>query len=382
VSNDRAAPRWGFAALLLPLVGLGLRPDAACGPRWSVVASPNQGTATNILQGVAAVGPGDAWAVGYVIPPNGQVKPLMLHWDGAAWTTVRTPDPSPPMDSLYDVDFIAADDGWAVGVTGDEARSAALIMHWDGERWAVVPTPPSSGSAGLVAVAALSASDAWAVGTLSGHFGQRTYVLHWDGAQWAVVPSPNRGSGFNQLEGVAAIAPDDAWAVGMDFGPQTEETLTLHWDGTIWSIVASPNAPDLDNLLLDVDSTATNDVWAVGRTQNLPPPLLSFTLALHWDGSAWTQVDVPNPSTINGLEGVHARTSEDAWVVGYDGVSGPDESLALHWDGSSWQQARTPRLPSFDTLFSVAAGPDGEVWAVGDALKAGRYVTLAEHVCP
>src|SRR5262245_8068850 len=37
----------------------------ACGHDWAVVSSPNQGTSINYLNGVAAVGANDVWAVGF-----------------------------------------------------------------------------------------------------------------------------------------------------------------------------------------------------------------------------------------------------------------------------------------------------------------------------
>jgi hypothetical protein len=49
---------------------------------------------------------------------------------------------------------------WAVGGTG----SGTLILHWDGAHWTRLPSPNIGASDGLNAVAASSASNIWAVG--------------------------------------------------------------------------------------------------------------------------------------------------------------------------------------------------------------------------
>ena len=63
------------------------------GSTWSVVTSPNAGTGSNYLYGVAAVSVSDIWAVGYYTTTGTLQQTLTLHWDGAAWTQVPSPSP-------------------------------------------------------------------------------------------------------------------------------------------------------------------------------------------------------------------------------------------------------------------------------------------------
>ena len=53
--------------------------------------------------------------------------------------------------------------------------------------------------------------------------------------------------------------------------------------------------------------------------QLLLQPGASDTLILHWNGSAWSQVASPSPSSFgyNFLYGVSAVSGGDAWAVGY-----------------------------------------------------------------
>src|SRR2546427_8867020 len=121
---------------------------------------------------------------------------------------------------------------------------------------------------------------------------------------WTFVPSPNVESASpsivvdNSLQGIEAIAPDDVWTVGYannPSGPQYSiQTLALHWDGSAWSIVATPNAPMDWSRLYGVAATSSNDVWAVGASQDVAS-VPGRTLVEHWDGTAWSIVPSSEP---------------------------------------------------------------------------------------
>ena len=108
---------------------------------------------------------------------------------------------------------------------------------------------------------------------------------------------------------------------------------------------------------------------------------------MHWDGSAWKQVKTPNPGGAtqnNDLNAVAATTATDAWAVGeYDTGTGT-RTLALHWDGSAWTQATTPNLggSSVDDAFAaVGASTAGDVWAVGRYYNGSVDQSMAVHCC-
>ena len=75
-----------------------------------------------------------------------------------------------------------------------------------------------------------------------------------------------------------------------------------------------------------------SDAWAVGATG---VGSLS-TLIEHWTGT-WSRVPSPNPSTRGDqLLGVDARSSTDAWAVGFYVTGSGHRTLIEHWNGSSW----------------------------------------------
>src|SRR5919201_6257240 len=114
-------------------------------------------------------------------------------------------------------------------------------------------------------------------------------------AAWGEIPSPNNGDLANELAGLAIIEAEDIWAVGRynSGRPPTvtgRDTLAMHWDGAAFTIVPTPNPtwPGADFFTLeDVDAVASNDVWAVGSAQDFAS-LKSTTLIERWDGSEWT----------------------------------------------------------------------------------------------
>jgi hypothetical protein len=76
----------------------------------------------------------------------------------------------------------------------------------------------------------------------------QTLIEHWDGKSWQIVPSPNVGTPSvfqrNTLYAVAALSPTDIWTAGqfqLPDGSGSQLTLALHWDGTAWSISPVPN---------------------------------------------------------------------------------------------------------------------------------------------
>jgi hypothetical protein len=278
-----------------------------------------------LLYDVSAVSAGDIWAVGYAFDGANTDSTLTIHWDGATWSVISSPNPSQG-SILTSVSANAADDLWAVGyhidVGGQSPPIYTLIEHWNGVQWSVVPSPNVSQTNYLYGVKALSSQSAWAVGSSSDYgtgVNSDTLILHWNGVQWSVVASPNAGTDtYDQLNDVAAVAPNDVWAVGSYYNSAytTSYTLITHWDGSQWSIISSPNVGTLNNGLSGVDATSVNDAWIVGSYNTGTNS--SRTLTMHWDGSHWLVVPSPNPaeSSFNGLASVEVDLSGNAWAVG------------------------------------------------------------------
>jgi hypothetical protein len=136
--------------------------------------------------------------------------------------------------------------------------------------------------------------------------------------------------------------------------------VALHWDGSSWSQVTTPD-PGGDSVLTDVSAVSGSDVWALGGGGG-------GSFALHWNGTSWTVVPLPDPGGAQFTD-VTAVSASSVWAVGSDESSGVRQTLTVHWDGSSWTQVPSPDpggTAKDNLLYSVTATSSGDVWAVGD----------------
>ncbi|HMA38383.1 MAG TPA: hypothetical protein VKY74_28300 [Chloroflexia bacterium] len=348
-----------------------------CPPAGYRLPSPPEATAADRLTGVAAPGPGDIWAVGAGFSAQQGPVPLAWHWNGLEWRSTRPPGGN---SYLEDVAALAPSDVWAVGGGDSAPADQPLLLHWTGTRWSRVARPnPSTETGHLYGIGARAAGDIWAVGSDTRNHRRQTLVLHWDGTAWSQIPSPNVDGADSVLLRVAARAADDVWAVGYSLEaagsvthladgppnalprpgiappPGPERPLIIHWDGTQWRLMPLPDSGP-GRRLTGIAAVAADDAWAVGGGDG---PLIA-----HWDGQAWRSLRRPEPGS---LAGVTAAAADDVWAVGGT-ESGP---LALHWDGAQWRS-----VPGSDAgaLSAAAIAPDRQVWAVGDTQTFARSI--------
>jgi hypothetical protein len=185
-----------------------------------------------------------------------------------------------------------------------------------------------------------------------------------------VVETPNADATHaSALLNVTTQPGNVAFAVGYNIGGDDflSHSLIEAWDGQTWSIANHPQPFATENLY-GVGSSTRNDVWAVGSGRDGEGPF--HTLALHFDGRAWSVVPTPDPGVGgNVLYSVVARNPNDAWAVGQTiGDAGPDQPLVEHWDGTRWSVVPvTVPGPASTQLIAVDLTAGDDVRAVGDA---------------
>lgn len=238
--------------------------------------------------------------------------------------------------SLYDVDFISADYGLAVGENN-------TILRYQGGVWARMEVPRVSGERiTLFSVDVLSEDEAWAAG-------ERGVILHYTHGAWNTVESPTE---------VVLYDIQIPWAVG---------GAILHLDGGTWRQVDSPADVNLMTVSVEGDKA-----WAAGQDGVL----------IHWDGSTWqTQlasitghISFASRQLVGGEGGLYLFGGnrwmrvplfnseifvEDVagrWAVGRDGV-------LLYGDNGRW--TAVPKV-TFNHLYAVSFGAENDGWAVGE----------------
>jgi hypothetical protein len=357
-----------------------------CPAAWTVIDSPNLGSENNYLSAVEAVSDSDIWAVGQA--GEFDSTEIIQHWNGLDWSMTSGPQILSDTVQIADLTSLSSNDLWAVGYHYPDFNSAqTLVEHWDGYGWQTIPSHDLSTYGNyLNAVDAVETNDVWAVGGYFTTFLEgRVLVQHWDGIEWNIVPTPNftaTGS-VNILYGVDAVSANDIWAVGRykAGSGMPQRTLIQHWDGTEWHIVSSPNLSDSPHNLRSVSAISANDVWAVG---NHVYQGNYRTLIEHWDGTQWNIVPSPNAvlNNSNQLRSVSAISPTNVWAAGYyfDGYS--YKTLTLHWDGSAWSIVNSPNPGQADYLYAVAALPDGKAVAVGSTDAGSNDRTLIVRYAP
>lgn len=115
------------------------------GAAWNVVPSPNvPGAIGNILLGVTALSTQDAWAVGYSEYSGSEPfrLALSLHWDGTVWNMVPNPNPSASQNVLNGVSATSPGEAWTVGFYNNVNHySNTLTQHFSDPCITPTPTP-------------------------------------------------------------------------------------------------------------------------------------------------------------------------------------------------------------------------------------------------
>ena len=330
---------------------------------------PQPGSAS-MLNNVFCTSSSNCWAVGTYRPVTEADLNEVLHWNGSTWTQAAAPSPAGSADGslsiLFGVRCAAVSDCWAVGVyavSGGADLDQAL--HWNGTKWSLMPTPTPGGSLSgdvneLFDVGCTSSSSCWAAGrygTQSGGVVLLNQLLHWNGKKWSLTSVPEPGGtaagDINALNGVRCTSVSNCLAVGSYGTTSIMLNEALHWNGTAWSQVTapSPGGNSSDGAFSELDSVACSSAtncWAVGSYGTFAPPETFLNQALHWNGAAWSLITTPEPAgTGSGasqeLVGAACRTATNCWAVGnYTISTGAILDQALHWDGGAWSLADTP----------------------------------------
>jgi hypothetical protein len=106
-----------------------------------VVSSPNA-VSGSFLYGVSAASESSVWAVGTYGTLFGVYSTLIAHWNGHAWSIVTSRSPGSAGSMLNGIAVISANNAWAVGVySNNHFTSQTLTEHWNGSAWSVVKSP-------------------------------------------------------------------------------------------------------------------------------------------------------------------------------------------------------------------------------------------------
>ncbi|MEU8380557.1 hypothetical protein [Streptosporangium sp. NPDC048865] len=314
---------------------------------WKETVLPGGGAEMN---GVVAISPGDAWAVGNV----GEGDPVvhLVRWNGRVWRSVTPPE------GLFPARAVSASSGDGVWVFGD-----AGAWRRAGGGWSYMGGTRGSRPHLLEAAVVAGPRDVWIAGTTEGADAtnpesRRPFLRRWSGTGWSDFSLP-RGV---EVRAFGAVGPRDVWALGR--GPD-DGAVIMRWDGDRWNTVPMPRSLAGRGVgLEDVAAFSADEAWAIGGDS-------ATAVVIRWDGRRWNVVE--GPARFVHFTAVAPDGHGGAWVAAnyWDST---DKRMLLHYDGRSWTYERAPRTRNAPSVFDLALVPVSD-----QVIAVGGEPTFDEH---
>jgi hypothetical protein len=185
----------------------------------------------------------------------------------------------------------------------------------------------------------------------------------------------------NVLQAINCPSASYCVAVGEHFnlsptGFTNTETLVEVWNGSTWSVVASPNPTTGQSSLLSVSCANRSFCIAVGKTVIAG----SYSkLIENWNGANWSIVNTgPAPYSI--LDGVSCSSTVRCLAVGNSAPGGGHVgTLIEQWNGTSWSTLSSPTINETDGLIVLGFDAVGCVSSTSCFALGHHFVNNYEH---
>ena len=310
---------------------------------WHVVRLgfvPPRGAALLLLH-LHADAISDAWATGIMTAAR-QLRPLLDHWNGAAWHQAVLPAPvrrRMGQGALWTaLDASSPRNAWIFGQTPAETAfgsashpTGARTYAWlyGHGRWARTALPGPA--ADVVASAAVTTTDICAMESRQqkGRADGGGALLHHLATRWQRIPLP-AGMSPSVLADVVPCGVNCAWVGGSISNSAGTRQAAARWTGARW-IISGPRVRPASQRLsfTDIASDGRGGLWASGYNfrRGKPRPVL-----WHYAHRRWTPVTFDKRLLIGGsgqlLAGIPGTTS--LWATA-EKASDPEagELLAL-----------------------------------------------------
>lgn len=335
---------------LTGLVLLAAAPAADSAPQtasgFTVFPSPTIANG-GYLTGVAAASASDVWAIGHHWGGTRFVE----HYNGSTWRVTA----SPPLPHA-ELNAISAHGSavWVAGACLVDTGHYGCVARYTGSRWVRVAIPRQF-SYGFDFSALLVFSDTNVL--VAGAQGSSSKMIRWNGKTWSRVEDvPYRGG----IQGIAGTLSTRLFSVGVAGGPE-HGVFERELPSGLWQALdpfpahTEPSA---------IAASSAENVWVVGAAFD-PRTDVWNPLAMRWNGTTATVVNVPSDPSGGFLNGVVTIQPDNTWAVG--------GGLIEHYTGGSSFTEMTSSVASLQAITAVP-GSDSDLWAVGAG--AGQPIIL------
>jgi hypothetical protein len=324
------------------------------GTSWTITPSPNQtgagGALNNQLNGVACTAINNCWATGRYV--DGTNHTLALHWDGASWTIVSTPN-LVAGSVLLGVQCLSAIQCYALGYgrTSPTNPQQAIIEAYDGTNWTIAVwtnTLSNNNTAAneLLSLSCVDSSHCWAVGWQTLRGVRLTAIVTYNGTNWSVVPSPPNQTGAteNDLSSISCTSSTSCLVVGYyKSAGRIYQTLSEYYDGTSWTIIPSVNQNTThNNQLIQVSCPSATLCWA---TLVYSDGTTTQSLLEQYSGTSWSIYATPSGLPIGGenVSLLACASTTLCWAGGSYKTGGYDQTIILQYNSRHHDRDRTGR---------------------------------------
>jgi RHS repeat-associated protein len=333
------------------------------GTAWSITSTPNpSGSSETKLSSISCASSTSCRALGSYNNGGGESFPLALVWNGSAWSQEAVDSESFAAQTAGFAAVSCPSTSFCQGAGsltyGKSAANRAFAYTLSGGSWKAIgadgyqrewstvelPAPAGEDTAAKADVACPTSLYCMRVGSSLNGSTATSRAKSWNGTAWTATTTPSpSGAKASELTSVACTSTTACRAVGsyVDSGGVTK-TLSLSWNGTAWSVTTAPNPAEATSSRLDgIACLSSTDCRAVG---SYVISGVTKTLAMSWNGTAWSIVTTPNPAsaTSSRLLGVACTSASVCRAVGSYTESGTVKTLAMSWNGTAWSIVTTP----------------------------------------
>ena len=294
------------------------REDLPCNPpgKWEVYPSPT----TKDLHAVDFIDANNGWAVG---------RGVILRYRNGTWTE----EPGHDAHNLGDIDMVSLTDGWAVGRDGND--DIWKIWRWDGSSWKIFQNVTGA----IYCIDMIDANHGW--------IGGNGYFLRFNGTTWEWG-----GSAPNTVNGIEMFSDTSGWAVGAP-------GIVMRRSDNTWQTVPAGS----DWMLAEVSMTDVNNGWATGYKRYVEKGLIVRCV-----GGIWTEYKTYDEA--RSIAGIDFYAADFGWCCGWTNTAPPYGAFLAFSEGSLWYLGKPPTDKG---LLGVKVLNKNSAWTVGETGVILKY---------
>ncbi len=262
--------------------------------------------------------------------------------------------------------MVAFKDGsaWAAGESETEAP---VIYHLRNGKWTrgIFLGPPGSFA---TQVSASSPTNVWVA------FANEPSVAHLSGSTWT-IKSFTQGTFQVIITSVQTFGPSNTWVfyTALNSDLTVRKGFAVHFNGSTWHTIRLPDAVTGNSETGLTSASSPSNIWALSEASGRSEPM-------HYDGHSWQIVALPKHLLPTGqqifLRQVLALSPANVWIAAFSASAtkaGP--ILLLHWDGKKWSK-ESKGLPAGSLSGPIASDGHGGLWLAGRTPSPANKVVL------